>query len=346
MKGVVLPGDKEAHVKDWQEQEIKDNEVRVEIGAAALCRSDMSLYYGDPLVGGKPPGEVVPGHEPAGTVVEIGSNVTNVEEGDRVALDCFAGCGHCQYCLRGEPNLCPDVEILGFDRHGGDAEQIVTPASTCHKMPDEMSMATGAISTDALGNLYSTMQQIGVDASDTVGIVGLGPMGLSGVVNADAFGAEVIAFEPVDERREKGAELGADHVIDPTEEDAEEEVNAITDGTGLDKAIDCSASEPGINSALDLVGKHGKVAQIGETGDKEIAIEPSEQLIRKKVEYVGSWYFKMWEWPEIAEFIVEEIGNDRAEKIVSHEYPLEEDAVQEAFRLFDNHETQKVIFTP
>lgn len=344
MKGVVLPGDKEAKVQEWEQPPVGDNEVCVEIGAAALCRSDMSLYYGDPLVGSKPAGSVVPGHEPAGTITEVGDNVTYLNEGDRVAVDCFAGCGHCEYCRSGEPNLCPDVEILGFDRHGGDAEKLVTPASTCHIMPDEMSMATGAISTDALGNLYNTLKECNVDGSDTVGVIGLGPMGLSGVLTADALGADVIAFELVDHRREKGLDLGADHGIDPSEEDPQERVDSLTNGRGLDVVVDCSGSQPGIEMGFDLVKKNGTFAQIGETD--EVTLSPSEDLIHKKVNYVGSWYFKMGEWPEIAEFIVEEIGNDRAEQIISHEYSLSDEDVQEAFRLFDNHETQKVIFTP
>ena len=348
MRGIVLPGDGEAYVKewDWEEQAVGLNEVRIQIGAAALCRSDMSLYYGDPLVGGEDSGEVVPGHEPAGTISEIGENVDHLEVSDRVAIDCFVGCGHCEYCLDGEDMLCDDVEILGFDRHGGDAEELITPASTCHKMPDEMSMATGSVSTDAIGNLYSTCKQIGLSASDTVGVVGLGPMGLSGVLNADAFGSDVVVFEPVDERREKGLELGGDYAIDPSEEDPQKEVDAITDGEGLDKVIECSGTVPGIEMALDVVGRHGTVAQLGETHDSEVPVRPSDHLIHKKVDYVGSWYFDKHEWPEIADFIVNKIGNDRAEEIISHKYPLEEEEVQEGFRKFDNRETQKVLFTP
>ena len=344
MKGVVLPGDKEAHVQDWDRESVGPNDVCVEIGAAALCRSDMSLYYGDPLVGSKPAGAVVPGHEPAGTIVEVGDNVEYLSEGDRAAINCFAGCGHCEYCQRGEPNLCPDVEILGFDRHGGDAEELVTPASTIHLMPDEMSMGVGAISTDALGNLYSTLDECKVSGTDTVGIIGLGPMGLSGVVNADAMGADVVAFELVDHRREKGLELGARYGVDPGEEDPQQRVDEITDGRGLDVVVDCSGAQPGIEMGFGLVKKHGTFAQIGETD--EVTLNPSEDLIHKKVNYMGSWYFRTWEWPDIAEFIVKDIGNDRADEIISDEYGLEEEGVQEAFEKFDNRETQKVIFTP
>lgn len=348
MRGVVLPGDGEAHVKewDWAGQTVSSNEIRIEIGASALCRSDMSLYYGDPLVGEESVGKVIPGHEPAGTITEVGNNINHLEVGDRVAVSVFAGCTHCEYCLRGEPMLCKDVEIIGFERHGGDAEEMIAPASTCHKVPDEMSIATAAVSTDAVGNLYSSCKQIGVSASDTVGVVGLGPMGLSGILNADAFGADIVAFEPVDERRKKGEELGADYTIDPSEEDPQQEIDAITDGEGLDKVLECSGAASGIEMALNVVGNHGTVAQLGETHDTEIPIRPSDHLIHKKVDYVGSWYFNLHEWPEITDFIINKIGNDRAEEIISHRYPIEEDEVQEAFRKFDNRETQKVVFTP
>lgn len=348
MRAVRLPGDQEVEVIDWEwgDQTVGPNEVRVEIGAAALCRSDMSLYYGDPLVGSKGVGEVIPGHEPAGTIRDVGSNVDYLSVGDRVAVDAFAGCEHCKYCRKGEAMLCDSVEIIGFDRHGGDAEELITPASTCHQVPDRMSMATAAISTDAIGNLFSTFKQIGINASDSVGIVGLGPMGLSAVLNAVAFDTETTVFELVDERRKKGLKLGADHAIDPSEEDPEQEVNGITDGEGFDKVIECSGADAGIELALDVVGKHGTVAQIGETHDNEIPIRPSDHLIHKKVNFVGSWYFDKNEWPAMADFIVNRIGNDRAESIISHEYPLEQDAVEEAFRKFDNRETQKVLFTP
>jgi len=344
MKGVVLPGDKEAHVQEWETKSLEPDEVRVNIGAAALCRSDMSLYNGNPLVGSKPAGSVVPGHEPAGTISEVGKNVDYLSVGDRVAINCFAGCGHCEYCRAGEPNLCPDVEILGFDRHGGDAEELVTPASTCHPMPDEMSMGVGAIATDALGNLWSTLNELNVNGTDTVGIIGLGPMGLAGVLNADAMGVDVVAYELVDHRREKGIELGAEYAVDPSEEDAQTRTDEITNDRGLDVVVDCSGAQQGIEMGFGLIKKHGTFAQIGETD--EVTLNPSEDLIHKKVSYMGSWYYRSHEWPEIAEFIIEKIGNDRAEQLISHQYELEETGVQEAFMKFDNRETQKVIFTP
>ena len=344
MKGVYLPGDKEAKLKEWPEPEVGKKEVLIEIKSSAICRSDMSIYYGTPLVGAKKPGEVIPGHEPAGLVKEIGEDVEYIKEGDRVAVTCFVGCGYCRYCRGGEPNLCKDVKILGFDRHGGDAEYLSTPENTCLKLPNEMSYVSGSVSTDAVGNLYNTMKELGVMSGSSLGIIGLGPMGLSGVINGVAMGAEVFAFDLEENRLIKAEELGAHHCINPKEGDPIKTVMDLTGGKGATNCVDCSGSSAGIATALDIVGTHGKVAQIGEA--PKATINPSEHLIRKKVSYFGSWYFRMDEWEEITDFIVKKIGNDKVESIVSHRYPLEEESVKEAFEMFDAHKTQKVVFVP
>jgi threonine dehydrogenase-like Zn-dependent dehydrogenase len=345
VKGVHLPGDKKAHVKEWEIEEPKDDEVLVEIKAAALCRSDMSIYYGVPLIPGFPPGTYITGHEPSGVISKVGPCVRNFKEGDRVAVICFVGCGHCRYCRAGEPNLCDTAKCLGFTTHGGDAEYLVVPERTCLPIPDEMSYALGAVSTDAIGNLYSTMKYMSVSGDDFVAVAGVGPMGLSAVLCALAMGATVVAFDPMENRLKKAKELGAHYVANPHKVDPEEFIRNISK-EGVTKAIDCSAENEAINYLLNSTRKHGIVSQIGEPGAASVTINPSEQLIHKKLTYVGSWYFALPEWDDITRFIIEKIGVERAESIISHRYPLEEAAADEAFKLFDRRETYKVVFTP
>jgi D-arabinose 1-dehydrogenase-like Zn-dependent alcohol dehydrogenase len=341
MKGVYLPGDQTAGIKDWDIPEVGKWDVLVEIKASALCRSDMSIYYGNALMGG---GNVIPGHEPAGLVVETGKNVTAVAKGDRIALHCFIGCGQCEYCRRGEPFLCDALELLGFQKHGGDAEYLVAPESTCLKIPNEMSFRTAAISTDAIGNLYNSMKELNLMGSDKLAVVGLGPMGMSGVMVGSALGSEVIAIDLVESRLKKAKELGASVIINAAKENVVEVVRELTKGKGVAKAVECSGSQEGINTALDIVGKHGQIAQIGERSN--LTIDPSNQLIRKMVTYFGSWYFQIWQWPEIVDFIMNRIGDSRAQELISHSFSLSEPDVKEAFQLFDEHKTQKVVFEP
>lgn len=346
IKGVYLPGNKEAHIKEWEIPDPQGDEVLIKIKASALCASDLSIYHGRPLIPGYPAGTFIVGHEPCGVVYKTGHCVKNLKEGDRVATICFVGCGHCQYCRGGEPNLCVNNPgVLGFNMHGADAEYLLIAERSCLPMPDKMSYVTGAVSTDAIGNLYSTMKAMNVCGNDVVAITGLGPMGLSGVLAAVNMGATVLAIDPVEERLNKAKELGAQYILNPKKVSPIEFVKENFP-SGIDKSVDCSANEEAINILLNIARKHGIVSQIGEPGEKMIAINPSEQLIRKKVSYIGSWYFNLNEWEDIASFIVDKIGNDRAEGIVSHRYPLEEKAASEAFELFNAHKTLKVVFTP
>jgi D-arabinose 1-dehydrogenase-like Zn-dependent alcohol dehydrogenase len=345
IQGVYLPGNSEAHVKEWDIPEPKGDEVLIEVKAAALCKSDMSIYHGTPLIPGYPSGTFITGHEPSGIVSKVGPCAKYLKEGDRVALIAFIGCGNCRYCRGGEPNLCNETGVLGFTTHGADAEYVIVPERVCLPLPKEIDFVAGAVSTDVIGNLYSTMKAIGLRGGDLVAITGMGPMGLSGVISAVAMGAKVIAIDLVESRLEIAKALGAQYIINSKTSDVLEAVKKISP-EGADKAVECSASEAGINVLLNLVRKHGIMAQIGETGDKPIAIRPSSQLIWKKLTYIGSWYFNMNEWEEITDFIINTIGNETVKKIVSHTYPLEEASVNEAFKLFDEKKTLKVVITP
>jgi threonine dehydrogenase-like Zn-dependent dehydrogenase len=342
MKGVKVVGPKQVEVVDWEEQVVQPHEVKVRIKAAALCRSDLSIYYQLPVVGSLPAGSVIPGHEPAGVIEEIGSAVKGFAVGDRVAIQCFDGCGLCQYCLDGWPNMCANMKVLGFDRHGGDAETLVTPASTCLKMPDEMSFLTASIATDAIGNLYNTLKELNVNGNKRVAIIGIGPMGLAGVLAAKAMGAEVIAVDMVQSRLDTALALGADHAF--LSPDAEKAVNSITKGKGCEAVVDCTGKEPAIRLAFNLAGKFAKIGQLG-VGD-EAKIGLMSHLVGKQLTYIGSWYFRMGEWNEICDLIVHRIGNEKAEKLISHVYPLETKAVIEGWKLFDEHKTDKVVFVP
>ncbi|MBA3415313.1 MAG: alcohol dehydrogenase catalytic domain-containing protein, partial [Chloroflexia bacterium] len=109
MKAVLFPGDRQVVVVDRPMPEPGPGEVLIRLRASAICRSDMSLYYGTPVVGGAATasGRIVPGHEPAGEVAALGPGVSAVAVGDRVAAYLAIGCGHCAWCRRGYLFLCP-----------------------------------------------------------------------------------------------------------------------------------------------------------------------------------------------------------------------------------------------
>lgn len=341
MKAVLFPGDKEVRViDDRPEPRPGLGEVLIKTRASAICRSDMHLYYGNAIVGGAAAGtgQIVPGHEPAGEIVELGEGASGVEVGDRVAVYLAIGCGHCEYCLSGFRMLCTDVKIVGFDVDGGNADYLVVPAVNCVKLPGGMSYEAGAVMTDMIGTQYHTQKRLGVSGADTLAVFGIGPMGAAGVLIGKARGARVIAVDVLDSRLEMARDLGADEVINSGEEDTVERLRNLTRGIGVDVSIDCSGAPPAQNAALDAARAMGSVAFVGESPATEI--NPSDQMIRKLLHVIGAWYFPLGEFPEIARFVVD--NEVPVEKMITHRFSLDE--APEAFRMFDERETEKAVF--
>ena len=151
-------------------------------------------------------------------------------------------------------------------------------------------------------------------------------------------GARVVAVDPLASRRELASELGADHVLDPSDGKLLSRIMELTDQRGVDAAIDCSGNPDAQNAALDATKRLGTVAFIGES--RETTIRPSDQLIRKQLTVIGSWYFNIAEYDEIARAIVAK--KVPLEKLVTHTFSLDEAAI--AFQMFDERKTEKAVF--
>jgi L-iditol 2-dehydrogenase len=338
MKAVFLPGNRKVEIRAVEVPTPGPGEVLVAVKASCICRSDLSLYYGNAVVGGDAAGACVTGHEPAGEVAAVGPGVKQIKAGDRVAIYLGIGCGVCEFCRQGNYFLCPQWTCIGFTANGGNAEYIVVPERNCLKIPDWMSYVAAAISTDAFGTLYSACKKLGISGASLLGIWGLGPMGTAGVLAAKALGARVVVFDPLAERREFALGLGADRALDPTSPEVQDELRAFTDGTGLTAAIDCSGNTAAHNMALDAVRPFAKVALIGEA--RETTIRPSDQLIRKQVTLMGSWYFSATEYAEILRVL--RTADIDLERLATHRFSLDE--AETAFRLFDERKTEKAVF--
>jgi len=337
MKGVLLPGDRRVLVEKFADPSPGVGDVVVRVKASAICRSDLSLYYGQAVVGGERAGKVITGHEPAGVVEAVGAGVAHLRPGDRVAIHLAIGCGFCRYCRAGNYHMCPRWECIGFTVHGGNAEFLRVPERNCMRIPDNLSFPAAAVSTDAFGTLFSAARKLGLDASSTVAIFGLGPMGSAGVLAASALGARVIGVDPLPARRQFAAKLGAEHVLD-VGADAMEAIRELTAGEGADAAIDCSGNNAAQNAALDATRRFGKVAFIGES--RETTIHPSEQLLRKQLTLIGSWYFSIAEYDAILRCVIER--RVPLEKLITHSFALDDAPL--AFRMFDARETEKAVF--
>ena len=129
MKGVLLPGNREVVVTSFANPKPAIGEAVVRVKASCICRSDMSLYYGNAVLPGVTPGTCITGHEPAGVVEEVGHGVETFRSGDRVAVYLAVGCGTCPACRRGIFHLCPTWRCIGFTADGGNAEYLRGPGA-------------------------------------------------------------------------------------------------------------------------------------------------------------------------------------------------------------------------
>jgi threonine dehydrogenase-like Zn-dependent dehydrogenase len=340
MKAVLFPGNKKVDVVDRPDPSPASGEVVVKMRASALCRSDMSIYYGKPVLASEAAktGLIVPGHEPAGEVIEVGPDATGINVGDRVAVYLAIGCGHCRWCHSGYRMLCREFKCLGFDLDGGDADYLVAPAVNCLRLSEALSFEAGAVMTDMIGTQYSAQKRLGVSGATTLAIFGIGPMGAAGVLVGKGRGARVIAIDVLEDRLDMAKALGADEVVNSDSQDATARLRELTNGTGVDVAIDCSGNGKAQNSALDSARRFGAVAFVGESSST--TINPSDQLIRKQLQVIGAWYFPLSEFQEISEFVVNK--KIPVEKMITHRFSIDQAA--EAFRLFDERKTEKAVF--
>ena len=341
MKAVLFPGDRQVQIVDRPTPTIGYGQVLIKSRASAICRSDMGLYSGAyAVVGGDSAGkgQIIPGHESAGEIVQVGPGVDHLKIGDRVAVHLAFGCGHCSHCLSGFTMLCSSWKCLGFDVDGGNADYVELPAANALLLPDEISFAGGAVMTDMIGSQYYLQQKLHVAGNKRVAVIGLGPMGAAATLIASGLGAEVIAIDIIEERLKFSKTLGATHALDSRDANIKARILEITKGAGVEVAIDCSGSPIGQNLALDIAGKHGAVAFVGESSKTEI--NPSDQIIRKLLTVVGGWYFPLSAWSEICDFVVSRKLN--VEGLISHRFTLDQAA--EAFDKFDKRETEKAVF--
>ena len=341
MKAILFPGDRKVQIVDRPIPTVGVGEVLIKSRASAICRSDMGLYSGEYSVvgdGKAGKGSVVPGHESCGEIVEVGPGVKNLKPGDRVAVHLAFGCGTCKHCVRGFTMLCARWKCLGFDVDGGNADYVLAPATNALLLPDEISFAAGSIMTDMIGSQYFLQAKLKIAENTRVAVIGLGPMGAAATLIASQLGAEVIAIDIMEDRLKFSKTIGAKHALNSLDADINEVILRITNGEGVEVAIDCSGSPLGQNLALDIAGKFGTVAFVGESNRTEI--NPSNQVIRKLLTIVGGWYFPLEAWGGIVDFVVSRKID--VEALISHRFSLSQ--AEEAFAMFDKRETEKAVF--
>jgi L-iditol 2-dehydrogenase len=237
-------------------------EVQVQVEAVGVCGSDLHAYS-EGSVGSSP--NVYPmvlGHEPAGTIVKLGSGVTGLAVGDRGALEPALYCYHCEFCLSGHHNVCANIRFMSNPHHPGFfRERVNLPASNFLPIPNKMSLEQAALAEPLAIALHS-LALASIRAGEHVAVIGAGPIGLLTIAALRASKAgRIWAIEPLKHRRELALSLGADVAIEP--EFGIEETLRDTGQRGVDCAIDCAAGEHTTNQAVQITRNAGRVALTG-----------------------------------------------------------------------------------
>ncbi len=249
------------------------NEALIKVHCIGICGSDIH-YYEHGRIGRYVVEEpLILGHEVAGTVVEIGADVSNVKIGDRVAVEPGVPCGQCEYCKGGRYNLCPDVFFLATPPDNGAwADYIVMRSDMLFTLPDTMSFEEGAL-LEPLSVGYHAMNRAQVKPSDKVLITGLGPIGLLAIQAAKLFGVqEIYASDVVAFRREFALKMGATAVFNPLEDFIAEEIAQLTGNAGIDVIIESSGNRNSISSTVNLVKRGGRVVFVGLPPENEVLL--------------------------------------------------------------------------
>ena len=329
MLGAVFAGNSKVAVKQFPDPDPKPGEVVVRMAISAICGSELHSYRSP-----EGSGESIPGHEMAGEVVAV-NGTRRVAVGDRVVLQIMIGCGRCYYCSRSDFEHCKDMDYL----IGGHAELIAAPEMCCLPLPDEVSWERGVLlGGDTIGTTYRTLWRLGVNAFDTVAVLGCGPIGLGMLALLRFIGARAIAVDVSPYRRDLAVKLAAWRVIDPEAADPVATILDLTGGAGADVALDCSPTQATLTAALSCVRRFGKVGLVGEKGDS--VIHPSDHFLRKEIEAVGSWYYNASDYAEILELYRRGLEVD---DLITHRFPLAE--ADEAFATFASGQSGKVLLT-
>ena len=284
MKTAVMTDIRKVRIEEREKPVPKEGEVLVKVEYVGICGSDLH-YYESGRIGNfivEPP--FVLGHEAGGTVVEVGSGVTHLKAGDRVALEPGKTCGHCEHCKAGKYNLCEDVIFFATPPVDGVFQEYVAhEAGLCFKLPDNVSTLEGALVEPLSVGLHAAMQG-GAHIGQTAVVTGAGCIGLVSLLALKAMGvSRVIVVDVIEKRLQKAKELGADYVINGKEQDTVAEIKRLTEGKGCDLSIETAGTQITASQLIQASKKGATIVFVGYSASGEMTLPIGMALDRKSV---------------------------------------------------------------
>lgn len=327
MQAARFHGIKDIRVESVSEPgELRPHEVLLRPQWCGICGTDLHEYVAGPIVTPVNPHPLthaqlpqILGHEFSGDVIAIGSQVSNVQVGNRVAVMPLVYCGQCYYCRRGLNHLCQTMGCIGLSwAWGGLAEQAIVLDYQVASLPDTVTYEQGALIEPAAVAAWG-VAQAGVRPGDTVLITGAGPIGGLAILAAVAAGAsQIYLSEPNLRRAHRAERLGHTALVDPTTSDVAAEIRERTNGLGVDASIECSGNAAALNTCIAATRKAGRVAQTG-LHVRPAAID-AMRLSNNEITLVGTWCYPVYDWPRMIALVAS--GKLPMEQVISSKIEL------------------------
>lgn len=314
----------------------QSDDVLIKVKAAGICGSDVSIYKGTSPVATYPR---VIGHEFAGEVLEVGSDVSNISVGDHVVVNPVCNCGTCRVCQKGRGNVCANLKVMGVHIDGGYQEYIKVPAKNVFSIRKDIPWEKAAIVEP-----YTVAAQVtsrgGIEAGDTVLICGSGQIALTILQVCNILGAKCIMTDLVPERLERATEFGAWKTINSGTADVVAEVKALTDGLGADVSIDAACVGKTLEQAALATRSGGVVVTMG-FHDTTAPITEF-QITSRELDIRGS-RLNNNKFPQVIEWF--ESGQLDPTKIITDTYHFTDIAAAFDKQKNDPENTMKIILT-
>ncbi len=323
-----------------------EGEVLVRVHAASICGTDLHIYDWNEWAANRITRlPMTFGHEVAGFVEAVGPEVHHLDRGAFVAAETHIACGRCSTCRTGRAHICENLRILGVDTEGAFADYVVLPASNAWVVGEGIHPDAASI-MEPFGNaVHAAFGWGGGEdiATNAVAVIGCGPIGLFAVGIARSLGAwKVIAIEPNDYRRAKAAEMGADLLLDPSNDDPVSAVLAATNGTGAEVVLEMSGNERAIDQGTRMLARGGRMSLLG-LPDSSVTLDLSEQVIFKEARLQGVTGREMFRtWQQTTTLL--STGRVDVAPVITHRFPLEK--FGEAFETTASGRSGKVILLP
>ena len=343
MKAVVLRAPGDVGVDEVSEPSILDDgDAIVAVTATAISGADLFPYHG--LTPGFQDGTIL-GHECAGEVVAVGRGVRKLRVGQRVVNASMISCGTCLSCGAGRVTQCDGRALFGYSGvyprlDGGQAELVRVPLAerALRVLPDEVPDEAAVFLADILPTGFAAVTRAGVSAGDIVAVVGCGPVGLMAILCAVHLGADVIAIDGIDTRRELAETLGARAVDVSAAADA---VSQTTEGLGADVVVEAAGVPAALDSSLRLARGRGTVSVVGAHFEPDYPLDNALMFEREL-----TLRFAIGDPTADAGPLLDLVATGTIDpaQVITHRMPLAE--AGEAYRLFDSREATKVVLAP